>query len=361
MPRLFRTLEPTFYAGLLDDPLLWVRMRPLGRSLLVDCGQIAHLAKRVIRAVDTLFITHCHMDHFMGMDTFVRHVHVAPRTIEIYGPPGIAERLEKKLAGYDWNLTEEHWCSFRAHEVHPGRLRTSLLPGPRGFERLFEGERLREGHVIFENACLQVEAGMGDHGLPVLFFRISEKPTFLIDEEKIERAGLVRGPWLRTLKKQFYRGTLGRQSLAVERRTGEGIEEGTAPDTWALYREIRGEEPPASIGYFTDVGWSDENREALAALLSGVTLLVGECTFLAEDRERARRSRHLCTADVNELLADLRPRLFLPMHLSKSYVRRPDDLYRELEPPDGTTVLRIPPHVPPRPLLPEEVPAPEPL
>ncbi|HEX9024695.1 MAG TPA: ribonuclease Z, partial [Geobacteraceae bacterium] len=37
--RPFRYLEPTFFAGILDDPLLLVRVRPLMESCLFDCGQ----------------------------------------------------------------------------------------------------------------------------------------------------------------------------------------------------------------------------------------------------------------------------------------------------------------------------------
>ena len=42
--RLFHTIEPYVCSGLLDDPLLLVRVRPTGRSLLFDCGQLQHLA-----------------------------------------------------------------------------------------------------------------------------------------------------------------------------------------------------------------------------------------------------------------------------------------------------------------------------
>jgi ribonuclease BN (tRNA processing enzyme) len=102
----FRFIEPTFFAGLLDDPLLLLNARPLGKSLLFDCGQLHHLAKRVLKSINAIFISHCHMDHFMGIDTFIRHNHVSPKTIDIFGPPGIAAKMASKLASYDWNLTE---------------------------------------------------------------------------------------------------------------------------------------------------------------------------------------------------------------------------------------------------------------
>ena len=57
-------------------------------------------------------------------------------------PPGLAGRLEHKLCGYDWNLAEPTWCTFRVHEIHPGRSETWLLSGPDGFScRFAEGER----------------------------------------------------------------------------------------------------------------------------------------------------------------------------------------------------------------------------
>jgi ribonuclease Z len=352
----FRYLEPTFCAGLLDDPVLLVRTRPLGKSLLVDCGQLHHLAKRVMKSVEAIFVTHAHMDHFMGIDTFVRHNHVSPRCFDIYGPPGLAQRLAHKLSGYDWNLTEPYWCSFRVHEVHPGRTATFLLPGPDGFVCRREGEQTRPRPEICRTPFLSVAAELGDHKIPILLFRITEQPGFAVDAAKLEREGLVRGVWLRELERRFRHGEPGGAPLAVLRRAGEGVEEGTAADAAALYARIRLERAPASIGYLTDVGFTGENLARARELLHGVTLLVAECTYLEAELEKARVSYHLCTRDVNQLLRELRPAFFLPMHLSKSYLGRSDRLYAELQVPPGTVLLRLPEHLTPRPLLPEEFP-----
>jgi len=355
-PRLpFRYLEPTFFAGLLDDPLLLVRVRPRGRNLLLDCGQVHHLAKRLLKGVEAIFVSHAHMDHFMGIDTFIRHNHVSPRTFDLYGPPGLAGRLAHKLCGYDWNLAEPYWCTFRVHEIHPGRNETWVLSGPDAFTCRFAEGAERSDRTIYHGDYLRVEAELCDHKIPVLAFRLTEREAFAVDGERLRRAGLVPGPWLRELKRRFCRGELATGPLKVLRRRGEETETAEIADAAALLAEIRLPAAPASIGYLTDIGFSEENRRKTRELLREVTLLVCECSFLAADREKARVSYHLCSSDLNALVRDLRPRYLLPMHLSKSYLGRGEELYRELDLPPGTTLLRIPEHLTPRPLLPPEV------
>lgn len=355
----FHSFEPTFFAGLLDDPLLWLRVRPWGRSLLVDCGQLQHLAKRVVRAIDAVFVSHAHMDHFMGMDNLVRQIHVAPRTVAIYGPPGLAGKLAHKLAGYDWNLCEEHWCTLRLSEVHPEHLKTFEFRGAEGFVCRPAGTLPRGDGVIYANRFLRVEAALCDHLLPVLALRLSEVSGFAVDRGRLAAAGLAPGPWLQELKRLFARGKLAGSTLAVPLAGEEGAAT-EQRDAAELYRQIGARREPASIGYLTDVGFTENNRATIRQLFGGVTLLVCECAFLAADREKARASWHLCSTDLNRLLEELRPRFVLPMHLSKGYLHHTARLYEELQPPPGTTVLQLPDHVAPRPLLPREVPRPEP-
>jgi ribonuclease Z len=353
---LFRYLEPTFCAGLLDDPVLLVRIRPLGRNLLFDCGQIHHLAKRVLKQTQAIFISHAHMDHFMGIDTFVRHVLVSPRTFEVFGPPGLAAKLQHKLAGYDWNLAERFWCSLRVREVHAESIISWRLPGPRGFPCLWEGERRRQGRMVYRNDYLQVEAVLCDHKIPVLAYCCRERPVFSIDRQRLQRAGFAAGPWLEELKRRFYNGFVDRSPLQLWRRVGGAIVPGTAPDAARLYQNIFRRASTASIGYVSDIGYSPENLERLTPLLNGVSVLVAECAFLGEDVAKARRSHHLCTHDLNRLLDRLRPAYFLPMHLSKTYSTRCQQLYQELELPPQVSLLHLPDYLLARPLLPRDLP-----
>ena len=350
----FRYLEPTFFAGQLDDPVLLVRVRPRGKNLLVDCGQIHHLAKRVLKGVEAIFISHAHMDHFMGVDSFIRHNHVSPRCFELFGPPGIADRLEHKLRSYDWNLSEPFWCSLQVGEIHPDRIERYRFSGPEGFARCRVETLARSGRMIYQGEYLQVQAELCDHRIPVLAFRLSERAAFAVDPERLRRSGLVAGPWLRELKRRFCLGTLEETPLGVLRQQGGTLRQEEIADAAALLAEIHAPAAPASIGYLTDIGFTPENRKRVQTLLQGVTLLVCECAYLAAERDKARSSYHLCSSDLNQLVAELRPNFLLPMHLSKSYLGRGAQLYRELDLPPGVTLFRLPEHLTPRPLLPME-------
>lgn len=351
----FRYLEPTCFCGLLDDPVLWVKVRPWGRALLFDCGQLHHMAKRVIKSTAALFVSHAHMDHFMGFDTLVRQVLVSPRRFDVFGPPGLADKVEHKLAAYDWNLHEKFWCTFRVLEIHPEKVVKWLFPGPRRFARIFDGIGGRGDSIIFENRWVKVEARQADHRIPVLVYRLSEQSAFVLDPNRVIRAGLVNGPWIAELKKQFYQGKLGKEPLTVMCSGEPGTRELKVHDTACLYDCLVKRTVTPSIGYMTDIGYSDENEKVVTNLLKGVTLLVGECAFLADHKKKARQSYHLCTQDMNRLLAKIKPACYLPVHLSKSCSSRSAELYRELYLPDACRLIHLPRRLLKRPLLPCEV------
>lgn len=351
----FRVLEPTLFSGLFDDPLLWVGIRPTGRAVLVDCGRMHHLAKRALRALDAVFVSHAHMDHFMGFDTLIRHIHVAPRTCRLFGPPGIARRVAHHLAGYDWNLAEPTWCTLLVDEIHAEHIEHWEFSGPQGFRGRYCDRSTRNGETIWRTSHLQVAATLADHKIPVLMLRLSENEGFAINRDKLARLGLQPGPWLEELKKRYCLGAMTAPPIPATTATHAGNPP-TIPggDAAALYAAMRAERTPASIGYLTDIALTPENLERAKAMLSGVTLLAVECSFLAEDAEKSRAAWHLSSTDLNLLARELQPAYLLPMHLSKSYIHRSSDLYRQLELPPTTTLLRLPDYRTPRPLLPAE-------
>ena len=350
MPRIFRYLEPTCFSGLIDDPCLIIRDRPIHQSIMLDCGALSHVAKREMKPVRALFVSHAHMDHFMGFDAFLRQVHASPRSIDLFGPAGFADRIEARLRGYDWNLAEPYWCSFKVHEIHREEVVSFRFSGPDRFARSTAGAKPRET-VIYKLNHMEVSAELLDHLIPVLAFRVRERKIFGVNQQKMAERGLVQGDWLCELRRRFFTDWQGSGPLRILRKLNGEEREETVADARGLYQEIYEARSSASIGYLTDIGFHPENSDKVERFLAGVTLLVGECAFLQEDLPKARSSHHLCTADVNALLEQILPRYFLPIHLSKTYLGRSDELYRELSPPAGTDIVRMPEHLTPRPLF----------
>ena len=347
----FRNLEPKFLSGLLDDPLLLIKVRPTGSHLLFDCGQLHHLAKRILTRIETVFISHCHMDHLLGIDLLIRHLHAAGKTVDLFGPPGLTAKIVHHFAGYDWNLAEEYWSNFRVHDIYPDQIKSSILRGPQQFQCEQLGSKNRQELTIYQTRHLQVEAQLCDHRVASLQFRINEQPAFLIDSEKLEANNLIPGPWIKELKRRFFQGDLEEAPLTIPTRSDGKTAERVVTKTQIteLCQKIGKAQQLASIGYISDIGFTPNNRKIIERWLGNLELLVCETTFLAADLQKARNSFHLCTSDVNQLLAVLKPNWFLPMHLSKTYSKRCQEIYRELRPPPNSKILQIPAHTTARP------------
>jgi len=54
------------------DPALYLDLRYRREALLFDLGDIQELAPRMILKIDHIFVTHTHMDHFIGFDHLLR-------------------------------------------------------------------------------------------------------------------------------------------------------------------------------------------------------------------------------------------------------------------------------------------------
>jgi len=106
---------------LFEDPGLYVSLRFERRALLFDLGQIDALTPREILALTDVFVTHTHIDHFIGFDRLVRVSLARPKTLRLYGPPGFNAQVVHKLAAYTWNLVENYSAHLTliSTEIHP--------------------------------------------------------------------------------------------------------------------------------------------------------------------------------------------------------------------------------------------------
>ena len=101
-------LHPRLVNGRFGDPALFVEMLHRREALLFDAGDLSPLSARDLLRVSHLFVSHMHMDHFIGFDALLRVNVGREKVIRVVGPPGIGERVCHKLNGYDWDLVERY-------------------------------------------------------------------------------------------------------------------------------------------------------------------------------------------------------------------------------------------------------------
>jgi ribonuclease Z len=113
--------HPSLVNGPFDDPAVFVDFLYERRALLFDLGDIRALPTRKILRLSHIFISHTHIDHFIGFDHLLRLCLGREKRIHLFGPPGFTTRVEHRLASYTWNLVESYPGDFTvvAAELHP--------------------------------------------------------------------------------------------------------------------------------------------------------------------------------------------------------------------------------------------------
>lgn len=206
MPRHF---DPTLVNDPFDDPGLYVDLVFERRALLFDLGDLGRLAPRKLLRVSDIFVTHRHMDHFVGFDQLLRLLLGREKTLDVYGPAGLIDAVEHKLKAYSWNLVEGYHGNLvvRATEIDKaGGLASAQFSGRTRFERSEAESRQSDEGLLLQEPGLQVRAVAIDHGVVVLAFALEERAHINVWRNKMEAMGLSIGPWLRAFKEAMLRG-----------------------------------------------------------------------------------------------------------------------------------------------------------
>ena len=113
-------MKSTLCASLVNDPFgdpgLLVQFLFQKRSLLFDLGDISPLSNAELLKVSHVFVSHTHIDHFIGFDRLLRTFFGREKTLTFYGPENFIKNVEGKLAGFTWNLVCLLYTSDAADE-----------------------------------------------------------------------------------------------------------------------------------------------------------------------------------------------------------------------------------------------------
>ena len=237
-----------------------------GDRILVDCGEGTQ--RQLIRSVgltdlDVVFITHLHVDHWLGLPGMIKSFELRDRDrpLTVYGPPGTRQAMQamRTVVGRPrFGLTVVDLEKFE--EVDFGDYLVAAIPARHRTEAF--------GYALVED----------------------DRPG-RFDAERAAARGVRPGPDFGRLQR------------------GETVD-GVTPD------EVIGPDRPGRrIVLSGDTAPCDPIRMAA----EGADLLVHEATFTEEERDRARQTGHTTARQAALLAEEAGVRMLALTHLSTRY------------------------------------------
>lgn len=313
--------RPELVNGPSGDPALFVDFLFERRALLFDLGDLTALAPRKLLRVSHVFVSHTHMDHFVGFDRLLRVCVGRAQAVALFGPPGFVAQVGHRLAAYTWNLVANYDTNFTITATEwdqDGRTRSARFQ----CARRFEAEPLEEGSapdgLLLDDEVCRVRAATFDHQVPCLGFVLEERPHVNVWKNRLLETGLQVGPWLRELKHAVARGDADDVPIRAAWREAGVWQERTLP-LGDLRRGVVRVVPGQRIGYVTDVAGSDANAARIAALVRGADLLFIEAMFLEADAAHAARKHHLTARRAGAIARAAQAKTVVPFHVSVRY------------------------------------------
>jgi ribonuclease Z len=244
-----------------------VVIRRGGDRLLFDCGEGTQ--RQLMRSVglldmDSVFITHFHADHWLGLPGMLKSLALREREVPltVYGPRGLSELMGAMRVVY-------------------GRLPFKLSVVELDPAEVVE----RDGYRI---AAIPVQ----HRGAACFGYALVEEPRpGHLDAGLAEQLGVKPGPDFGRLQR------------------GETIA-GVAPE------QVLG---PAREGRKVVLSGDTRPCETLAIAAHEADVLVHEATFADEDAERARQTSHSTARQAAELARDASVRMLALTHISSRY------------------------------------------
>ncbi len=325
-------LHPSLVNDVLGDPGLFVQFLYEKRAFLFDLGDLSPLTNADLLKVTHVFVSHTHIDHFIGFDRFLRVVFGREKTITLFGPENFIANVQGKLAGFTWNLVDRYDESLTLEvvEVHPDRLRKATFRAIERFQKTDEREEPFIGGLVLDEPAISVATEILEHRVPCLGFALKEKFHVNINKDELTAMHIEPGAWLNNLKQNIYEGAS--DNLAVQVPVGvNGAQEWREYSLGALKKKLVTITPGQKIAYITDTVYTPDNTRRIVNLIRDADLLFCESPFIAEEEDRARDRCHLTTRQAGLLAKAAGVKQLKVFHFSKRHSHQTDRLVREAE------------------------------
>lgn len=321
--------HPSLVNGRYGDPAVYVETLFERRGILFDLGEIASLPPRKVLRIDRIFVSHAHIDHFVGFDHLLRLLVGREKSVHIYGPAGLANHVHHKLQGYRWDLVEGYHYDlvFIVSELQTPqsivttsfRLKAAFAAEPAVASATIDG-------ILAEETTFRVSAAILQHHTPCLGFALQEAAHINIWKSRLEARGLPVGSWLRSLKRAIAAGCADDHLIHIDGATPcvDHIER------LGSLRDLLTVTTGQKLAYVTDVADIPSNRAAIIALARNADILFIEGAFAARDDDLARARAHLTTTAAGQIAREAKVHRVEPFHFSPRYAGEEQCLLEEV-------------------------------
>lgn len=315
-------MEPIFRYRLLNDlfgdPALFIRILREKRAVQFDLGDVGGLTPSEIYKITDVFVTHTHIDHFIGFDNILRTVLRRQTPLNIYGPPNITRCVAGKLRGYTWNLVKDYPLVINVFAYDGKTLAHSLFKAQNRFRREAGSVSGSDGTLI-EDPLFRVKAVKLSHGTTCLAYSIEEYFHINIDKDRLTKKGIEIGRWLSIFKDSLRRNAPPDNTMEI---SGKHYRMDQLSD---IAKITQGQK----ISFATDVAMTGKNITRLVDLAKGSDVLYCEAYFLEKDRERAKERFHLTAKTCGLIAKKAGVKKLFVTHVSPKYSDCTDVVIKE--------------------------------
>lgn len=317
-------MKPSFLPKLINDefsdPGLFILFKYTGRAIMFDLGDLRYVSPRDLLKITHVFVTHAHMDHFIGFDALLRVFLGRSGTLHIFGPNGFFEHVEGKLKGYTWNLVDEFESDLRLEvsEVLDDAIRTRKYDCRKQFTQQHDESVKKFSGTLLEEASFSIKAELLDHRIPCMALSLEESFHVNIIKENLSELGIPVGPWINRLKNAIHSQADPESEFFVSWNSeGSRIKKSfRLKDLTEKVTVISGGQ---KVAYITDTIASSENRERIIRISKDADIMFIEAPFLEKDKAIASKKFHLTARQAGELAAMSGAKRIKLFHFSPRY------------------------------------------
>jgi ribonuclease Z len=315
-----------FNARLINDPFgdpgVCVEVRHKREIILFDLGNLQDLMPRSLLKISRIFVSHTHMDHFIGFDHILRTCLGRDMQLHLFGPPGFIRNVECKLGAYTWNLVENYTNNFVLYvtEICPDGRETRRYSCREAFRpQGVEKKREQFDGRVTDDDYYSVRGIFLDHKIPCLAYALEEKRRVNIKKNVLAELAMPVGSWITELKNCIYRNEPDSYLVRVwwkdenDRVVERTYRLGDLKEQIVKITEGR------KITYISDAVYSIENARKIVDLARDSEHVFIEACFLHGEEDRARMKYHLTALQAGRLAREAKAKRLTVFHFSPKY------------------------------------------